>query len=254
MLNTHSIQQLPSFLNPYDPIQGIRRFGISNVLGPTLKLFTNYFWLTTRIVFVVVAPFEVFKALSLSNPQDDLLLRAEIFFLGAICNVLIAPALIYALMKIMHTREAPGVNESYRWGLTKLGRLAVCAAISWVLQMLGYMFFIIPGIIISLALALVYPVAVLEKGSPADVLRRSSELTRGYRFEILIAIILTWLLTAVITVPASFLSQNIVWPLAVLAAIIEDVMEQALTVLALIMYLSLLHTRQSSHSILSATK
>ena len=254
MLSANSINQWQQFLDPAKRFPIIRTFGVTNVLGPSLRLFTSHLWLITKMVFVVVAPFEIFKVLNLANPLDEFHLRLQAFLLGALCHLLIAPALIYALMRIMHTGVAPGVHESYRWGLTRLGKLVVCAAIAYFLQGLGYVFLIIPGIMISLTLAVVYPVAVLEQRSVSDVLRRSSQLTRGYRFEILGAQLVMWLMTFMITGPLGLISQNVTfWPLVVLAAIVEDVIQQASLVLTLVMYLSLLRTHQPSRPIVSLT-
>jgi len=254
MLSANSINHWQNFLDPRKHVPSIRTFGVINVLGPSLSLFISHFWFITKMVFIVVAPFEIFKVLSLANPYDKFELRAQAFLLGRLCHLLIAPALIYALMKFMHTGVAPGVHESYRWGLTRLGKLLVCAAIAYFLQALGYVFLIIPGIMIGLTLAVVYPIAVLEQRSVSDVLRRSSQLTRGYRFEILGAQLVMWLMTLMITIPLGLMSQNVsFWPLAVLAAIVEDVIQQASLVLTLVMYLSLLRTHQPSRPIVSLT-
>lgn len=237
------------FSDPQRPLPGIRRFGVGHALSTTLSLFTKNLWLITKIVFLVVTPFQVFKVLSLSDASDEWQ-KMSALLLGWLCNLLIAPALIYALMKILETRTTPGVNECFRWGLTKIGRLAVCAAISSVLQGLGYIFCIIPGIIVTLTLAVVYPVAILERGSVADVLRRSSQLTRGFRWEILAVEILLGLLGLVVIVPASLVIANASAPLVIVASIFTDIMEQAITVLSLVMYLTLLRTPRHGHSML----
>ena len=236
------------FIDPRRPVAEIRRFSIGHVLAVTLRLFTKNLWLITKIVFLVVAPFEVFKALSLSPATSDSQ-RIWTFLLSWLCNLLIAPALVYALVKILETGVTPGVNESLRWGLTKLGRLALCGAISSVLQGLGYILFIIPGIIVSLALAVVYPVAILEKGSPAEVLRRSSQLTRGFRIRILGASIVLGLLGLALIVPAGVVIANATSsPLAITASILTDIIKQALTVMSLVMYLTLVQTPRQGRS------
>lgn len=255
MLDTFSAQQQrhewQPFRDPHRALAGIRAFGVMHVLGSTLKLFTRHLWLITKIVFVVVAPFEIFKAMNLAEANQDWQTRLVTLLLAATCNALIAPALIYALMKILETGTAPGINESFRWGLTRIWRLAICAAIAWVLQVLGYLLCIIPGIIVSLTLVLVYPVAILEKGSAEDVLKRSSQLTRGYRLEILLAEIMFGLLALAIAVPSSLLIANINWtPLDISMAIVVDILEQAFTVLSLVMYLTLLRTPRQGRLIL----
>lgn len=243
--------------DPQRPLRGISRFSVGHVLGVTLSLFTKNLWLITKIVFLVVAPFEVFKALSLSDVSDDWQ-RISAFLLSWLCSLLIAPALIYALMKILETGTKPGVNECFRWGLTRIWRLAICAAISAVLQGVGYIFCIIPGIIVALTLAVVYPVAILERGSVADVLRRSSQLTRGFRWDIFGVECSLGLLGLVVIVPAGFVIANAIPPVAILASVFTDIMKEAITVLSLVLYLTLLRTpRQATpthgHSMLPLT-
>ena len=246
------------FRDPLVALRGIRSFSVGNVLALTLRHFGEHLWLIAKLVFLVAAPLEIFKVITLAQAPPNWQTSSITLLLGAACNVLIAPALIYAFMKNLETGVAPGVYESVRWGLTKIGRLALCAAISGVLQLLGYALCVIPGIIVKLSLVLVYPVAVLEKGSPEDVLKRSSQLTRGYRWEILGAEIVLGLLALAVTGPASLLIAGIkdapqAVELTVFLAIIKDVAEQATTVLSLMMYLTLLRTPRGGNSVLSLT-
>jgi hypothetical protein len=206
------------------------------------------------MVFVVVVPFEFFKVMSLANVERDWPTIPTTLLLGGLCNVLIAPPLVYALMKILETGDAPGVNESFRWGLTKIGRLAICAAISGAVQIVGYVLCVIPGIIVGLTLALVYPVAILERGSLGEVFTSSNELTRGYRWEIFAAYLVLGLLSLIVSVPANFLIQNVdSTPLVVLIAIATDINHQLFTVLSLMMYLTLIRTPRSGNSMLNLT-
>lgn len=223
------------------PIKPFRR--VRDVLEPTIELFFKNIWLITKIVFVVVAPFEIFKALSIGQSTDRWQF-AGVFALGLLCKVLIAPALLYALMNVMQTGIAPGVNEAYRWGLSKLGKLIVCALMAWGLQLLGYVMLIIPGILLSLAFELVYPMAVLENHSPKATLRRSYELTKGHLWNILLAGIVTAFILGVIGIPVSMLfpADGPIWQLNVVSAIVTDILEQATTVLSLVIYLSILRT------------
>jgi uncharacterized membrane protein len=238
------------FRDPHRALAGMQPFGISSVLSTTVKLYTRHLWLITKLVFVVVTPFELLRALRLAE-SGDWQARGTTILLGAICNILIAPALVYALMKIIETGNVPGIDESYRWGFSKIWRLALCAAISSVLQTFGYLLCIIPGIIMSLTLAVVYPVAILEKGSPKMVLERSYQLTRGYRWQILAVWLALALLGSLFFIPASVLARNFYTPaVSVPAAILVDILEQAFTVSSLVMYLSLLRTPRRGNLLL----
>jgi hypothetical protein len=230
--------------------------GPSDGIGTTVRLFRKNVWLITKIVFVIVAPFEIFKAFSVRQAEPDWQLSLGLFALQLMCNVLVAPALFYALLKVVQTGSAPSVNEAYRWGLGKIPKLAIAAAVSWILTLLGMLLLIIPGIILSLAFIVVYPVAVFEKGSAIDALRRSAELTRGRRWNIFGASFIIGILIGGINLAANglvgiFTLNGITFvPLDVAVGIFGDILGEATTVLSLVIYLGILRTLESGQSVI----
>jgi hypothetical protein len=116
---------------------------------------------------------------------------------------------------------------------------------------------IIPGIIVMLSLSLVYPIAVLEGGSVAEILSQSKDLTRGHRLQILGAWIVLGLIMAIPGLPiglavGSLAGTTAFWPLTVVASIAGDILEQLETVMALVIYLGLPRPANSGgHSVLS---
>lgn len=223
----------------------IRPFdGVGDVFWPTFSLFFKKFWLISKIVIVVVAPFEIFKVMSLGEGRVDWQFQAGIFLLDLVCKMLIAPALIVALMNSLRSSTDLGVSEAYRDGLTRMGKLAVCTITSWTLQAIGTLLLIIPGIIIGLGLELVYPIAVLENHSVTKTLKRSWNLTNGHKSKILIAAIGLAIFTGLIGLPISMvlMPNNPVWPISALGAIVLDIFGQTTTVLSLVIYLSILRT------------
>ena len=219
--------------------------GVSAVLGPTITLFTKNLWLITKLVFAIFAPFEIFRAMSVAPDEGRWQVLLGAGFLGLVCKALIAPSLIYALVTVMHTGVAPTLNESYRWGLSRLGKLCTAAAMAWTLQAIGYVFLIIPGIILSLAFELVYPMAALEKHGPVEILKRSYNLTKGYRWNILFAGIVIGLLCGAVNIPVTVASAVLlssdtrVWPLEAALAMVTDIANEMTTVLSLVIYLSI---------------
>ena len=159
-------------------------------------------------------------------------------------------------MKVMQTGIAPGVNESYRWGLSKLIKLLLCTVMVAVLISIGFALLVIPGIFLYLAFELVYPIAVLEGGSATEILKRSYAMTEGHRWNILGATFVMSMLVAVagapVTIVVMFLAFNGInyWPLQALAAIISDVLTQGATILSLVIYLGILRTLESQQSLI----
>lgn len=225
--------------------------GVGDVLGPTFRLFTDNFWLITKLVIVIVAPLELLKAVSV-NVSFDWQFQVGTFLLQLMSNVVIAPALIFGLMKVMQTGVAPSVNQCYRWGAGKLGKLTLSALMMWFLMGIGYMLCLIPGIIVTVLMALVYPLAVLERGSSVDALYDSEKLTKGRRWKILGAgIVVYGVLFAAsfaIQLLATFGAEAFAFWAMPLAAIIADIFNQLPTVLSLVIYLSIRRTLEAEHA------
>jgi len=239
-------------------INSIKPFdGVFEAIGSTVTIFSKNFWLVTKLVLVIVTPFEVFKALSFADADPgNWQLAIGTLGLQLFCSVLIAPALIYALMKVMQTGIAPGINESYRWGVSKLIRLLVCTVMVAVLVSIGFVLLVIPGIFLYLSFELVYPIAVLEGGSPTEILKRSYTMTKGHRWNILGATFVMSMLVAVASAPVSILSVWLTfsgmnyWPLQALGAIVSDILTQGTTILSLVIYLGILRTFESPQSLI----
>lgn len=228
----------------------------SDVIGPTFSVFFKNLWLITKIVFVIVAPFEVFKTLSLRSMEADPQLMVGIMALQLLCNALIVPALFYSLVQVMETGIAPSVNEAYRWGLSKIPKLSLSAVLSWILIMLGTVLCIIPGIILGLAFHVVYPVAVFEQGSPVDVLKRSYKLTEGRRLSIFGAGIVIAIVVALCSLPAQGAAAALAIngvdsaPLLIAVSIYTDIVAEISTIFSLVVYLGILRTLGGRRSIL----
>lgn len=241
--------RFPPVIRPFD--------GIGAVLSPTISLFTSNFWLITKIVVVVFAPFEIFKALSVGSKAIDWQVGVGLFLGGAFCKALVAPSLIYALVTVMKTGVAPSLNEIYRWGLSRIPKLVACVAMAWFLEALGFICLIIPGIIVALAFELIYPMAALENLGPVEILKRSWNLTKGHRLNIFLATFVFGLLLAVLGIPTSGLAALLVvngvtfWPLQAALAVVTDVLNEGTTILSLVIYLSILSRPRSESDIAS---
>jgi len=95
----------------------------------------------------------------------------------------------------------------------------------------GFLFFIIPGIIVGVALTATIPALLVEELSATDALRRSWELTSGYRLQIFIIALLVGILgmgvavviTVVEMVGSSMLSATLSFAWQVIAATFNGV-------------------------------
>jgi hypothetical protein len=80
------------------------------------------------------------------------------------------------------------------------------AAVVGVAVSVGLMLLIVPGVLAYLILVLAAPVAVMERGSIGESLRRSSVLTRGHRGRILGAVAVAMIAGAIASAIAAFIA------------------------------------------------
>lgn len=239
----------------YDLIEAEAGIGpvvsFGSLLKPTFKLFTRKLGLITKLSFVIFAPFEVFKALSAVGPNVLGHTNAQTFILDLFARALLAPSLIYALVKVTATGDAPSLNDCFRLGLSKLPRLIVCLLLVAFLEVLGFICLVIPGIFLWVAFQLIYPIVALENRGAFEIPGRSYRLTTGHRGSIFFAAVVLYLSIAIVNQPLGLISTFLVtygidpWPLTAGLALVTDIVSQVSTVFSLVVYLSILKQRSS---------
>jgi len=239
----------------YEEAAVIRPYtGMFAVITPTIEIFFRHFFLIAKIVVVVFAPLEILQYTAVYTSNVSVGTALVTVFLALFCNAIVAPALIYALTTAIHTGEAPTLNECYSVGLRRVGSILVCGIISSLLIGLGLIVLIIPGLIAAAGYFVVYPVATLSPGGLGEVLSKSWEITKGYRGRILATgIILSLLVSAGGVVLVGFTvgaldavspDAKTFWPLQAGIALGTDIFKQLFTVLSLVIYLSLLKSKE----------
>jgi hypothetical protein len=222
--------------------------GVSAVLNPTITLFKDNFWLISKIVLALYAPLEVFKVMAFNRRDGSWQAPVGAMLLTFFCGVLITPSVIYAVVSVMETGVAPKLSDVYRFGLSKIGTVIVTSIMAGFITVLGFVCLIIPGIILTLALEVLYPVVALENLSAIDSIQRSFRLTKGHRLKIFLLVIVFTLLLGVVNVPISIVAGMLpregafVWAPAG-AALVSDFFSQVMTVLSLVIYFSILKSQ-----------
>jgi hypothetical protein len=157
---------------------------------------------------IVVIPFEV---IVLAVTHKGPLAQGQIAFLPrqllfGIDSFLVAP--LISALHVHAVREVgddgkPSVASTLRRSLPTLPTVAIAAGVSWVAITIGSLV-IVPGLILTAMWAVVAQAATLERGSWLDALRRSAELTRGYRWHALGLVLVAGLIAGVPWFPAWF--------------------------------------------------
>jgi hypothetical protein len=138
---------------------------------------------------IVVIPYEVIVlAISHKGP----LALGQMAFVPRQLILVIDSFLVTPLISALHVhavREVgeggqPGVRSTVRRSLPRLPVVAIAAGVSSLAITVGS-FVVVPGLILMAMWAVVAQAAALEHGSWIDALRRSVDLTRGYRWHAL---------------------------------------------------------------------
>ncbi len=135
--------------------------------------------------------------------------------LALIPVIIFAVAVNLASAKIVYNvclKDKGGIADSLKYGFKHFGSFLWVTFIAGFLIILGYIFLIIPGIIIGIILCLVTPIFVLEEKHNLGALGRSKELIKGYFWPVLGRLFLLGLISVVISsiqsvTPSFFIAQ-----------------------------------------------
>lgn len=201
--------------------------GVGDVLSPTLKVYRTNFLLVGLLVLVTTLPPALFQYVAAralaAGPEVGLfgvaagslaaLLSWGLSLLG---NTLLAGALACAVVEIQRKGEARA-GECLRWGAGKMLNvfaatlvttllvyapgfvLGVLAAIFGPLVLILMLLLLLPWIILILTVSLTVPAAAIENRGPIDALKRSAELTKGFKGLLFLTYFLWRIVIVVIT-------------------------------------------------------
>lgn len=135
-------------------------------------------------------------------PPGQILFMAVGVMLGALVYIvftyLLQAALIYGSISALNGRKA-SFMECLATGAGQILALIGISILSGLGMMLGFILLIVPGIIVAIMWSVVVPVRIAEHLSITAAFRRSTELTRGYRWSIFALFVMFTVLYFVLT-------------------------------------------------------
>jgi hypothetical protein len=154
-----------------------------------LRLWRTNFALIAAIVLTVWLPGNLLgEYLIWHVPSDDDALRSyrvSAFIEGAF-GAIYSAALVYALAQVKKGRR-PSYFEAIAVGFRNWGRLFSARFFAGIWILIGLIVFVVPGIVLMVRYAFLDAVVVLERAGGDSARRRSTELTRGFRWQIFLA-------------------------------------------------------------------
>lgn len=170
-------------------VSEVSDFRVGSVLSRGFSiLFRNMvpFMLLAAIVFSPLVVYTMMIDLSFSNP--DLMETVQIWTVVVIAaaiplNMLLIAALAYGTFQDLRGQRAT-IGECLSHGLGRIFPVLGVTILSIICVLAGLVLLIVPGLIVATMLWVAVPVAVVEKPGVIASLKRSAELTSGYRWPV----------------------------------------------------------------------
>ncbi|PAX51582.1 hypothetical protein [Brunnivagina elsteri] len=180
-----------------------------------IKIYAANFTLFILIVLSVRFPVNILTEIIVSNlpKSTDVLIQTanEIRannLLSAIFDPIYVSAIVYCVWQIKRG-GAFNYNNAMSVGIQNWGKLFTVNLVAGIFIILGFIAFIIPGILLAMRYSLSTSIVIVEgSGNSSVVLKRSAELTEGRRGEIawvtFLLTILLFVLAFIIAIPFTF--------------------------------------------------
>lgn len=169
----------------------IRALSVGEILDGAFTIFGRQFGVLMGILVVCLGlpiAFFVYTFLALSAGVVTALTGLLMFLalLGFFVGGLTAAGAIVHVVSEAYLGRSPAVGDALQFALGKIWRLLASGIAKYLLIGLALLLLIVPGIIVACGYAVVAQVVVLEEGPALGALRRSWQLTKGFKGKALV--------------------------------------------------------------------
>ena len=203
----------------------LRPLTLGELLDQTFSIYRNHFWVFAGIMMgpslvlfmlnMSMAPFTVSRA---QPAQPSIGLVGGALFAGIIFLLLYfllvgaaQAATVFAVSDLYLGRTAT-IRGSYNRVTGKVFTVLSTMSLMWILTGIGFLLFIIPGVILLCRTIVAVPAAMLENLGPMKAISRSMQLTKGHAVKIFVMFVLLFIVSiaaaAIFQVPFTFLGGS----------------------------------------------
>jgi hypothetical protein len=202
-----------------------KEFSFGTVLSESISVFFSNLLPFVVVALVVLLPLLVYNLVVIGTPDPT----AGAYSGGALLAIvlqmvlsqLMAATIAYGTFQYLRGHPI-SIGECLSRGLALILPVLGVAILAGLITGIGMLLLVIPGIIAAVMLWVVIPVAVVERPGVIASLRRSVELTKGYRLTIfgilivigLILVVISFILGFILASAAGYTVYNIgIWVL-----------------------------------------
>lgn len=169
---------------------------IGSVLGRSLKELLKRPILYLGLNLLAVIPYGLLLGLGMANMSLALMSLAQIVMM--ILVLVIQGVIAYMVFHDMAQRQA-SLPNAIASAMKHIVPMVLAAILTGLAVGIGTLLLIIPGIILMCVLAVTIPACMVEKLGAVDSLKRSAELTKGYRLQIFLMVLIVGIINAVLS-------------------------------------------------------
>lgn len=173
---------------------------IGGIIGRTFETLMKNPTVFFGLVFSVMIPPVVLGALIPPESPFSFIIN----FVEVVLAFIVQGSIAYAVYQVMRG-GAVNIADAVSRGTAALLPLVLTSFLATLGMTAGLMLFIIPGLVLMCVWFVAIPACVVEKTGPIASLRRSSFLTRGFRWRIFALVLLTSILILALVSAATLL-------------------------------------------------
>jgi DNA-directed RNA polymerase, subunit M/Transcription elongation factor TFIIS len=188
------------------------KISVGQVLSKTLSTVCKDPGIFFEMGFAIGFPAVVISfinAQTIKLTADDLVIMGLKGIISFIAYFIIAAGATYAVFKVLRQEEAT-IKQVKKFGYDRLEYVLVAAILFFLAVAVGLLFFVVPGVILAVLLSMTIPVCATERLGAIDSLKRSAELTKGYRVPIFGLYLISGLLIVILELLFGVILDNVI--------------------------------------------
>ncbi|MDL2210413.1 hypothetical protein LJC26_06380 [Desulfovibrio sp. OttesenSCG-928-O18] len=175
------------------------RVSVGSVLGRSLETLLKNPVVFFGLTLAVMLPLSIIASLL---PSEFAMVITVIF--SAILGFVIQGAVAYGVFQTLRGNTA-GIGDALGRGFVRFIPILIASILIGLGVGIGMMLLIVPGVMLMCIWAVTIPVCAVEKKGAIDSMKRSAELTKGYRWTIFGLFLITGIITGVLSTLLSVL-------------------------------------------------
>lgn len=174
-----------------------REFTVGSVLSRTLDMFKQKFGLYYGLAIIAQIVPLIFLIIVMFIAPNSIALLLLAMLLMVIFGLVMQGAVVYAVYQSLRN-DVVSIGDAISKAMSNIVPLFLIAIVCGIAIGIGFMILVIPGLIIMTMVAVVIPVCMAERLGTMDAIKRSTDLTKGYRLKVFALLLIVLVASAII--------------------------------------------------------